>query len=278
MSTAIIVVDIFVFNQIFNSKAITCKKNTNRVQYACMILASMQNEKIKLLKKLMADKSLVFFDNPKLVDEAYNAGHNIIYLIKKEGYVGKTDYGGEVVEVTENVFKIFSSTVNSQGLIGVVEFKNLHLQKPSCNFLVLDGLQDPGNVGTLFRSALGANFLDVYLLDCVKANNDKVIRSSMGAVFKLKIYQTTRQDFISEFKKWNLPLYVCNMSGENIFDTKVTQKVGVAVGNEGNGISLEIKNIASNIVKIPMENNLESLNAGVSGSIVMYCIQNQKKY
>ena len=73
-----------------------------------MILASMQNEKVKMLKKLMTDKSLVFFDNPKLIQEAYSAGHNILYIIKKEGYVGKTDYGGEVIEVTDNVFKAFS--------------------------------------------------------------------------------------------------------------------------------------------------------------------------
>ena len=153
-----------------------------------MILASMQNEKVKMLKKLMTDKSLVFFDNPKLIQEAYSAGHNILYIIKKEGYVGKTDYGGEVIEVTDNVFKAFSTTVNSQGLIGVVKFKDLNCQKPLGNFLVLDELQDPGNVGTLLRSALGANFLDVYLLDTVKVNNDKVVRSSMGAVFKLRIY------------------------------------------------------------------------------------------
>ena len=87
-----------------------------------MILTSMQNPKVKELKKLMADKSLVFFDNPKLVEEAYIAGHQIIYLIKQEGYLGKTDYGGELVEVSENVFKSFSTTQSSQGLIGVVKF------------------------------------------------------------------------------------------------------------------------------------------------------------
>ena len=82
-----------------------------------MILSSMQNPKVKELKKLMADKSLVFFDNPKLVEEAYLAGHQIIYVIKREGYSGKTDYGGEILELSENVFKSFSSTQNSQGLI-----------------------------------------------------------------------------------------------------------------------------------------------------------------
>lgn len=252
-----------------------CKKNDIVVQYDCMILASMQNEKVKMLKKLMTDKSLVFFDNPKLIQEAFSAGHNILYIIKKEGYVGKTDYGGEVVEVTENVFNAFKTTVNSQGLIGVVKFKELSPQKPQGNFLVLDELQDPGNVGTLLRSALGADFLDVYLLDSVKVNNDKVVRSSMGAVFKLRIYQMGKSQFLEEYKNWHIPLLVCDMNGKNIFTTKIPKPVGVVVGNEGNGVSNEIRNIATETVKITMHNNLESLNAGVSGSIVMYAIDNQ---
>ena len=235
-----------------------------------MVIASIQNEKIKYLKKLMNDKSLVFFDNPKLVEEAYKAGHNIVYIIKQEGLPYKTDYGGEVFEVTQNVFKTFSNTQHSQGLIGVVKFKELPLKKPKCNFLVLDGLQDPGNVGTLIRTALGANFLDIYLLDSVKANNDKVIRASMGAIFKTNIYQTSRQEFVSAFKNWGLKLLACDMHGKNIFDYTTNQAVGVVVGNEGNGLSDAITTLATDIVKIPMQNGLESLNAGVSGSIVMY--------
>lgn len=237
-----------------------------------MVIASTQNEKIKYLKKLMTDKSLVFFDNPKLVEEAFQAGHNILYIIKRENVPYKTDYGGEVIEVTENVFNTFSDTQHSQGLIGVIKFKELPLKKPKGNFLVLDGLQDPGNVGTLIRTALGANFLDIYLLDSVKANNDKVVRASMGAIFKTKIYQTTRQEFISAFKNWNLKLLACDMNGTNIFEYQTKYPVGVVVGNEGNGLSDEIKSIATNIIKIPMQNGLESLNAGVSGSIVMYQI------
>ena len=243
-----------------------------------MVIASTQNEKIKYLKKLMNDKSLVFFDNPKLVEEAFQAGHNILYIIKREDTPYKTDYGGEVVEVTQNIFNVFTNTQHSQGLIGVVRFKELPLNKPQGNFLVLDGLQDPGNVGTLIRSALGANFLDIYLLDSVKANNDKVVRASMGAIFKTKIYQTTRQEFISAFKNWNLKLLACDMNGANIFEYQTKYPVGVVVGNEGNGLSDEIKSIATDIVKIPMQNGLESLNAGVSGSIVMYQINSMINY
>lgn len=241
-----------------------------------MIISSMQNPKVKELKKLMADKSLVFFDNPKLVEEAYMAGHQILYLIKKEGYASKTDYGGEVLEVSESVFKSFSSTQNSQGLIGVVKFSYLNLTSPKGNFLVLDGLQDPGNVGTLIRSALGANFLDIYLVDTAKANNEKVVRSSMGAIFKTKLHPCTKEQFISEFKKWNLPLITCDMNGENIYQTTVPNQIGIVIGNEGNGVSSEMFALATKTVKIPMQNGLESLNAGVAGSIIMYEIANKQ--
>lgn len=237
-----------------------------------MIIASSQNEKIKHLKKLMNDKSLVFFDNPKLIEEAKQSGHKVLYVIKREDVPYKTDYGGEIIEVTQNVFNQFSDTINSQGLIGVVQFIPKPIAKPKGCFLVLDGLQDPGNVGTLIRSALGANFLDIYLLDCVKATNSKVIRSSMGAFFKTNIYQLSRSEFIDNFKLWDLPLLACDMNGKNIFEYNSSGIVGVVVGNEGNGLSKEIKSLATDIVKIPMQNNLESLNAGVSGSLVMYQI------
>jgi len=234
----------------------------------------MQNEKIKYLKKLMSNKAYVFFDNPKILQEAYDAGHKIAYIIKKEGVIFKADYGGEILEVSENVFKAFSTTVNSQGIIGVVEFKNLELKKPQGNFLVLDNLQDPGNVGTLIRSALGANFLDVYLLDCAKVTNDKVVRSSMGAVLKTRCYQTTKQEFLQRAKEWNLNFAVCDMEGEDIYKTTLPQPIGIIVGNEGRGVSERMYSLATKTIKIPMQNGLESLNAGVSGSIVMYCISN----
>lgn len=241
-----------------------------------MVITSVQNEKIKELKKLMTDKSLVFFDNPKLVEEAFLSGHNIIYLIKKEGYVGKADYGGQVVEVSENVFNTFSQTITSQGLIGVVKFNTLPINKPKNNFLVLDKLQDPGNIGTLIRSACGANFLDIYLLDCCKVTNDKVIRASMGTIFKTRIYQITQKEFIENFKKWNLPLYTCDMCGTNIYEKEFEDQCGIIVGNEGQGVSNAINEIANQKIKIPMLNDLESLNAGVSGSIIMYEITNKK--
>ena len=242
-----------------------------------MILTSTQNPKVKELKKLMNDKSLVFFDNPKLLDEAVNAGFEVKFVIKREGCTHKCDYGGEIIEVSENVFKQFTSTVTSQGIIGVAKLPKPKLIAPKGNFLVLDELQDPGNVGTLIRSALGANFLDIYLLNCVSLSNLKLIRSSMGAIFKTRIYEINKSDFINIFPTWNKTLYVCDMNGENLYQTQIDNQSGIVVGNEGNGVSDEISHIAQKTIKIPMQNGLESLNAGVSGSIIMYEISNKNR-
>lgn len=242
-----------------------------------MVLESVKNEKVKMLKKLMSDKALMFLDNPKLIDEAFKANHKILYIIKRQDVFCKTDYGGEIVEVSDNVFNQFTNTENSQGLIGVVQYNNIPIKKPKGNFLVLDGLQDPGNVGTLIRSALGANFTDIYLVNSAKVTNNKVIRSSMGAIFKTNIYQTNYEEFVSNFVSWQLDLLVCDMSGENIYSYKSNGNEGIVVGNEGNGISEIMFKIATKTIAIPMQNNLESLNAGVSGSIIMYNIANKKE-
>jgi len=237
-----------------------------------MIITSTQNNIVKELIKLKKDKSFIFLDNPKLINEAYFSGQKIIYLIKKEGYAGKLDYGGQIIDVSENVFRQFATTITSQGVVGVVKYESPKLEKPNGRFLVLDNVQDPGNVGTLIRSALGANFLDIYLLDSCRVSNDKLIRSSMGALFKTRIFEMSKEEFLNEYTKWNLPLYTCDMNGENVYTHNFENNCGIVIGNEGKGVSLEIEQVCSKTIKIPMMNNLESLNAAISGSIIMYTI------
>ena len=140
----------------------------------------------------------------------------------------------------------------------------------------MDGLQDPGNVGTLIRTAKACGFEYIFLLDSVKKQNEKLIRSSVGAVFDSKVYEMTKAEFISFAKKNKLKLLMTDMDGENIFDFQCDNLIGVVVGNEGNGVCEEIEKICERKVKIPMKEGIESLNAGVSGSIVMYEINKRK--
>lgn len=244
-----------------------------------MMIISRNNEKVKELKKLKADKKFAFLDNPKVIKEAICAGFDLKYLLinceTKANNAEKFDFNVqncEIIELNDSTFKLFADTCNSQGLIGVVENVSKTLNKPNTNFLVLDNLQDPGNVGTLLRTALGANFLDVYMVDCVSLTNDKLIRSSMGAAFKLNVYECSKSDFLAFQKQSlkNFDIYVGHMQGENVFNVKVEKQFGIVLGNEGNGVSKEMFEIANKKISIPMANNLESLNVGVAGAILMY--------
>ena len=245
------------------------------------MITSVNNNKIKTIKKLINDKRYFFLDNPKLIEEAIKTNHSIKYLIcekiKEDKFEKMFDYMDisqyEILKVSNNVFKSLSNTVLSQGIIGVIEKADITFKKPIGNYLVLDEVQDPGNVGTLIRSALGAGFEDIYLINSANITNDKVIRSSMGAIFHLRTFEVSREKFLCEFKTFaNKNLIVADMEGENIYKTNIEQPCGVVIGNEGNGISDELKKIASKKISIPMKNNLESLNAGVAGSVIMLYI------
>lgn len=241
-----------------------------------MLITSAKNELIKSLKKQIKEKEVICLDNPKIIAEASENGVDFLYLFKRDGYCLQQTFNCECITLSENVFEALSTTENSQGLLAIVRLKSHSLKPPQGDFLVLDNIQDPGNVGTLIRSALGANFLDIYLLDSAKICGDKVVRSSMGTIFKTRCYEITKQEFLDSFKNWGKKLYTCDMYGENIYKTTFGDNIGIVVGNEGQGVSREIESICTNKISIPMQNNLESLNAGVSGSIIMYEIANRK--
>ena len=121
------------------------------------------------------------------------------------------------------------------------------LEKPKTNFLVIDGLQDPGNVGTLIRTATACGFEYVFLLDSVHITNSKLIRSSVGTVFQNHIIEMPRENFIKQIKQWKFDLLKADMNGENIFKFNNSGILGVVVGNEGQGVSEELSLICKYI-------------------------------
>ena len=235
-------------------------------------ITSVNNPIIKELKKQKL-KGLLFLDNPKLIEEAINAGFNPLYTLIQDGKNFDFLKNYNPIIVSKQIIDIFSDVKTNQGVIVVIDIPKKSIEKPKGNYLVLDNVQDAGNVGTLIRSALGAKFHYIYLLECAKLSNIKTVRSSMGACFNTHIYECKKHDFIYEFKNWNLDLFYCDMNGINIYEKEFkNHTVGIVVGNEGKGVSEEIKNLASESIKLPMDSKLESLNAGVSGSIIMYQI------
>ncbi len=230
------------------------------------MITSTQNDLIKQLLELKKQKNILCLDNPKLISEAKMCGYKVLYVLTNSQNAKEDE-----IQVSDNVLKKFSNTITTQGTIALIECQAKTPKPPDGNFLILDNVQDPGNVGTLIRSAVGANFLDIYLINCAGAYSDKVVRSTMGAIFRCNVYEVD-YNFLQELKTWKKEILIADMNGKNIYDCKFNNQVGVVIGNEGHGVSEELKNIATSKISLPMQNNLESLNAGVSGSIIMYQI------
>ncbi len=232
---------------------------------------------ITSLRKQKRVESLLFLDNVKIIKDSLAKGviepKYILTTLEKLDFDPK---GAQVFRVDQKSLEQLSDTKTPQKVLCIAYYPQHIVEKPKTNFLVLDTLQDPGNVGTLIRTAKASGFESVFLLDCVRLNNPKLIRSSVGAVFDGSVFEMTKAEFVSFSKQNNLKLVCCDMNGENIFTYKPSGIIGVVVGNEGQGVSKEIEELCFKTLKIPMKAGIESLNAGVSGSIIMYEINKNK--
>ena len=232
---------------------------------------------IQSLKKQKRDNSsLLFLDNIKIIKDAINSGLQPLYMLVNEKNLSTFNCSCPIYLTDDKVIQQLADTKTPQGVLCVVEYLQNTIKKPKTNFLVLDGLQDPGNVGTLIRTAYACGFNDVYLVSSVNPTNPKVIRSSVGSIFRTNVYSLERGQFINFSKTWNISLIATDMNGENIFNAKFDGQIGVVIGNEGQGISSEILKICTRTVKIPMQAGIESLNASISGAIIMYQINKNK--
>lgn len=234
------------------------------------MLTKASNSLIKDLKKQKRENSsLLFLDNIKIIKDAISAGLKPKYILVNDEALNFWQ--------DENVYKVDRQTIEQlsdsktpQGVVCITEYIQYVVEKPKTNFLVVDSLQDPGNVGTLIRTATACGFEYVYLLDSVKVTNSKLVRSSVGTIFQSKIISMTKDEFCKYAKDWNLSLVMADMDGSNIFTSVFSKEVGVVVGNEGQGVCEKIANLCSKRVRIPMKEGVESLNASISGAIIMY--------
>lgn len=236
-----------------------------------MEITSKSNSLIKELKKQKEhSRFLLFLDTPKMVKEALINGFRPLYMFVLKEKQFDFLSGIDVIFTTKEILSVFSNVKTNAGIVGVFEMKfanNLNLHG---NYVVLDTVQDAGNVGAILRSALACDFRDVIAIDSASVTSEKVVRSSAGAVLKLNISEVTKSYFLQNFKQKNL--YYADMCGDDIFQSIPKQPVGIVMGNEGNGVSKEVKALCQGSVSIPMKNDLESLNVAVSAGLIMYQI------
>lgn len=225
--------------------------------------ADIKNFKDKKFKK---QNNIFVLEGDKFCLDALHSGVEILHTITTD----KTLRGFPNISVVSSaIFESLSSTRTPQRIICICKIVPCEIDSLG-NSLVLDTVQDPGNVGTLIRSAMAFNFKDVYLIGCADAYSEKVIRSSAGQILNARLHIVTYEEFSSNLNRIAEIILVADMDGESLTQIRLPKKrIAVIIGNEGQGVSEFMIKLANKKVSIPMQNRVESLNAAVAGSIVM---------
>ncbi len=185
--------------------------------------------------------------------------------------------------VSPEVYAKMSDTQTPQGILTLLKQPIYQLEalleKPQSMFVVLEGLQDPGNVGTIIRTAEAAGASGVLLTkESVDIFNPKTIRSTMGSIYRVPfLYIEEIEDLIAQMKKASIQIYATHLQGETYFSNcDYTESIAFLIGNEGNGLKETTAQLADAYVKIPMAGEVESLNAAVASSLFMYEVYKQR--
>lgn len=247
-----------------------------------MILTSKNNPLIKETATLKDKKGrkthgLFLVEGKKMFSECLTSGLEIERVFLAESYLEELpSLSLETVRVSDDVFRFLSDEKTPQGVLCRVRIPMREMVAPTGKCLLLDGVSDPGNVGTILRTANAAGYREVYLTEtCADPYSPKSVRASMSGLFFTKLYFGTREEILSVLD--GTPIVVADMDGENVFSFQAPEKFALVIGNEANGVSEETLKKANYTVKIPMRETQESLNAGVSAGILMYML-NRKEF
>lgn len=238
------------------------------------VISSLDNKKIKNYSKLLQKKyrdidNLFIVEGEHLVKEAYTS-KVLVEVIMCEDY--EVDIDVPITYVTYEVIKKLSNTLNPQRIMGIC--KKVDRKEIGNKVLILDDIQDPGNLGTIIRSSVAFNIETIILSNnSVDVYNDKVIRASEGMFFKINIIRDDIVKIINELKDNDYMIYGTKVdNGEDINKIRVPFKYALVMGNEGAGVSDKVLSLCDKYLYIPMNSNCESLNVGVATSIILFCL------
>lgn len=204
-----------------------------------------------------------------------------LYNKKKQ----ELDLQGMPVEIlSDNVFQYVSDTKTPQGIMCIVKQVQYNIEEllriRNPHFMVLDNLQDPGNLGTIVRTAEGAGVDAIFLSkESVDIFNPKTIRSTMGSIYRMPvIYVDDLLELLDTFKEKGIKSYAAHLEGKNSYDQETYQDgTAILIGNEGNGLRDEVSKKADIWVQIPMKGQVESLNAAIAASVLMFEVARQRR-
>lgn len=269
------------------------------------MIASTGNPKIKEIVQLQK-KSRARREAGVFIAEGLRMAREVPEDRLKKMYVTEEFYQkhhGEMPErsacqiefVTSEVFSYMSDTKNPQGILAVVQqngcreedilgqsvWRGEAAKKADPHILVLEDIQDPGNLGTMFRTAEAAGVTGILMSrDCVDIYNPKVVRSTMGAIFRMPfVYVDDLAQSVGKMKRQEIRVYAAHLEGKHAYD-KEDYRGGTAflIGNEGNGLRTETAECADVWIRIPMAGRAESLNAAVAAAVLMFEVSRQRRH
>lgn len=235
---------------------------------------------------------MYFIEGIRFVDEAIKGNAEIVKVLvseKLEEINGGKDIlsriqalNYETFFLTDKLFKEISDTENPQGILAIIKIKVYELSELFIDgnfYIMLDSIQDPGNMGTIIRTADAAGAAGIIVSKgCVDIYNPKVLRATMGSIFHIPIcFYVDAAELIATLKAKGIKVFASHLKGSsNYFEHVMRENIVLVIGNEANGISDEIVSLADVLVKIPMPGRSESLNASVAAGLLMYEVVRQR--
>ena len=240
-------------------------------------ISSRKNPLLQQVKKLLSSKKerenagLFVADGTKLLDEAVKYCEGLHTVILSEGIEAQVPNHVRLVRVPGDVMASVSPMESPQGALFLCRLPERRKFEPKPGMLLLDGIQDPGNVGTILRTADALNVPVVLLEGCADPYSHKVVRSSMGAVFRTPVIQATWAEVQTACREAGIAVGVTALS-DRAKDLRKADlsKMAVVIGSEGRGVRSQILDAADQELIIPMNPHCESLNAAVAATIVMW--------
>ena len=255
---------------------------------ALKTVSSRDNQTFKLCEKLTQKKyrdrlSAYLIEGENLIGEAIDSGQDILHIIISEDadidpdLLEKVKARSETVFMKGSLFEKAAQTKTSQGILAVVSKTPQQLSYASlpkgCNILILDRIQDPGNLGTMIRTADAAGYGAII---AVKGTGDiyspKVVRAAAGSLFRVPvIYVETDEQALQLMRTWGKKVFCTSFDTEEMYyGADLSADAALVIGNEGNGVSENFVKEADELIKIPMREGIDSLNAAVAAAILMY--------
>ena len=254
-----------------------------------ILITSPQNSKIKYVRALLGrakerrEANAFVVEGVRLVEEAVNRdwGFEIALYDESLSERGKAlvarlrSSNVDVEEVSQSLMKSLSDTETPQGILAVLRLDNLPIPSSPNFLLVPDQIRDPGNLGTLLRTAAAAGVQAVLIPpETTDAFAPKVVRSGMGAHFRLPIHSMTWDDIREQTK--GLQIHLADMEGKSCWESNLRRPLALIIGGEAGGASEQARELAIQKISIPMSGDIESLNAGVAGSVLMFEVVRQR--